>query len=66
MGALLEALWGYMMNQIILEEKNQFTIAEFRAAATALGIDSTGCNKNSLYEIIRKAEGYQKVLRDIL
>lgn len=48
------------------EEKNQFTIAEFRAAATTLGIDSSGCNKNNLYEIIRKAEGYQKVLRDIL
>lgn len=48
------------------EEKNQFTIAEFRAAATVLGIDSSGCSKNSLYEIIRKAEGYQKVLRDIL
>lgn len=48
------------------EEKNQFTIAELRTAATALGIDSSGCNKNNLYEIIRKVEGYQRVLRDIL
>ncbi|GFI48409.1 hypothetical protein IMSAGC019_03736 [Lachnospiraceae bacterium] len=71
MGALLEALWGYMMNQIILdrnfpeEEKKQFTVSELRNAAVVLGIEVSGKNKNELYNSIRSVDAYQTVLRDL-
>lgn len=47
------------------EEKNQYTIAELRTAASMLGIEISGGNKDVLYHAIRSVDGYQTVLKRI-
>lgn len=46
------------------EEKNQYTVAELRAAASALGIPIRG-NKDDLYNAIRSTADYQAALKNI-
>lgn len=48
------------------EEKNQYTVAELKKVATALGLENCSSNRNTLYQRITSIEGYQRALRDIL
>lgn len=47
------------------EEKNQYTITELRTAASMLGIEIHGGNKDVLYNAIRSVDGYQAVLKSM-